>query len=97
MTENNPYATSTTGTRPPAAKRSLLVRFVILNLVLIGIPIILALMTYGLLTLIGLQVSGIESSGSLGLVSNDVLWIILGYWLLPNLVLLAFWKFGRAR
>lgn len=97
MTEDNPYASTTTGTRPTAAKRSLLVRFFILNLVLIGIPIILALMTYGLLTLIGLQISGIESSGSLGLVSNGVLLIILGYWLLPNFVLLAFWKFGRAR
>lgn len=97
MTEDNPYASTTTGTRPPAAKRSLLVRFVVLNLVLIGIPIILALMTYGLLTLIGLQVSGIESSGSLGLLRNDVLLIVLGYLLLPNLVLLVFWKFGRTR
>lgn len=88
MTDENPYAAVADLEAPK--NRRWLHRLVILNALLIGLPIMLAISVWMLLAMNGVRISG--SSGSLGTVT---LIFAVGYFVLPNLIMIVAWRLGN--
>lgn len=82
MTDEKPYAAVVAASAPLPGKHHWLHRFLILNALLFGLPIVLALAVWVMLALKGVQISG--SSGSVGLVT---LLVAVGFVVIPNLIM----------
>lgn len=92
MTEENPYAAVVAVSAPLPSKRGWLLRFLVLNVLLVGLPIMLALAVWVMLAANGVQISG--SSGSVGLVPPL---IASGYVAIPNLIMFTLRRMEKRR
>ena len=84
MTDENPYASTDVTSVKLQAKHRWLHRFIILNVLLVGLPLVLVLAVWGVLAM-----NNVELSGSSGTVSLSGLLIPIAYLAIPNLVMIA--------
>jgi hypothetical protein len=89
MTEDNAYAAVIVNSSEVPRRRRWLQRFAVLNAVLIGLPLLLALVAYTLLAANGIQISG--SSGTLGM---ETVLVAAAYLVLPNVIMAIVWGVG---
>jgi hypothetical protein len=90
MTDDNASAAIVASSSDVPQRRRWLQRFALLNAMLIGLPLLLAIIAYAMLAVNGIQISG--SSGALGM---ETALLVAGYIVLPNIIMAIFCAIGR--